>query len=331
MGWWFVWPSPYPFSTYNGIGEEVGDLYGGSFATLNDHRYFDMFNIQYTTDGLNGWTHADSSDLSEITGVEFLFNYDITINGTTIPFTGDVPFAYWCLDKFGTLWKSQKIMYRHLGETQTIKIEFGDLSPVFRGRTPLGIDNLLENILVAEVEISEQFFKESVVFQGFQCETPYDEYGRYSPNLWEQVIKPVHFDVFGQTGNFDVRFVGVIDAYGFTKTPIAISSPNALSLERTIIPQFEDYQNIINVEQLQRFADSSAQIEQFQYEQYTVEQGGINDLSLEDSVALFDPYLINEADQGVNTRVVALREIHYSVPTDSALIRKGVFVKVIDT
>jgi hypothetical protein len=330
MGWWFVWPSPYPFSTYNGIGETVGELYGGNFASLNDHRYFDMFNIQYTTDGLSGWVHADSTDLSEITGVEFLFNYDIRVNGVRIPLTGDVPFAYWCLDKFGTLWKSQKIMYRHLGETQEIKIEFGDLSPVFRGRTPLGIDNILENIIVAEIEINEQFFKESVVFQGFQCETPYDEYGRYSPNLWEQVIKPVTFDVFGQTGNFDVDFIGIIDAYGFTKTPIAISTPNALALERTIIPQFEDYQNIINVEQLQRFADASAQIEQWPYEQYTVEQGGINDLSLEDSVALFDPYLINEADQGVNTRVVALREIHYSVPSDSALIRKGVFVKVIE-
>ncbi len=329
MGWWFAWPSPYPFSTFNSITENVGELYGGTALTLNNHRYYDLFNIQYTPNGLEGWTHSNSSDLSEITGVEFLFNFDITVGGTRIPFTGDVPFSYWCIDKFGAVWKSQKVMYRHLGETQQIKIEFGDLSPVFRGRTPLGVDNVLENIIVGEVEVNEIFFKENIIMQGFQCETPYDEYGRYSPNLFEQVIKPVFFDVF--TGGLaDVRFIGVLDAYGFTKTPVAISAATTLSGERTIIPQFEDYQNIVNVEQLQRFADSKSEVDQFPYEQFTIEQGGVNDLELEDSILLSDPFLINESDGGANTRQLAIREIHYSVPFDRGLIRKLVGVKVIE-
>ena len=330
MGWWFAWPSPYPFSTYNGISEELGDLYGGSFATINDHRFYDLFNISKTPTGLSGWTQTDSQDLSEITGVEFLFNFDITVASNRIPLTGDVPFAYWCLDRFGTLWKSPKQMYRHLGETQQIQIEFGDLSPVFRGRTPLGIDNILENIIVGEIEVNEVFFKDNIIMQGFQCETPYDEFGRYSPNLWEQVIPQTIFDAF-LGGNNDVRFTGIIDAYGFTKTPVAISAPNALSLERTIIPEFEDYQNITNTKQLQRFADSNRDIEQFQYQQYTVEQGGIVGLGLEDSVALTDPFMINDADQGPNSIVVTTREKHYSVPADGGLIRKLVLVKVIDT
>lgn len=330
MGWWFAWPSPFPFSTFNGIAEEVGELYGGGVGTLNRHRYFDLFNIQHTTTGLEGWTHPDSTDLSEITGVEFLFQYDITISGTRVGFTGDVPFSYWCIDKFGTLWKSPKIMYRHLGETQQIKIEFGDLSPVFRGRTPLGVDNVLENIIVGEVEVNEEFFKDNIIMQGFQCETPYDEFGRYSPNLWEQIIKPIFFDVFGG-GAGTVNFTGIIDAYGFTKTPVAISASTVLSGERTIIPQFEDYQNITNIEQLQRFADSSNQVNEFQYQQYTVKQGGINDLNLEDPVVLTDPYMINDADSGPNTILLATRELHYSVPAGEGLIRKVVLVKVIDT
>lgn len=329
MGWWFVWPSPFPFSTHNGITEQVGDLFGGTALTINNHRYFDLFNIQYTTTGSQGWTHPDSSDLSEITGVEFLFNFDITVGGNRVPFNGDIPFAYWCIDKFGTVWKSQKKMYRHMGETQSIAIEFGDLSPVFRGRTPLGIDNVLENIIVGEVEVNEVFFKENVIIQGFQCETPYDEFGRYSPNLFEQIIKPVFFDIFSG-GNSDVRFIGIIDAYGFTKTPVAISAQNALSLQRTIIPQFEDYQNIVNIEQLQRFADAKSQVEQFQYEQYTITQGGIADVDLENTITLFDPFLINDADAGPNTRNLAIREIHYSVPKDKALVRKIVGVKVIE-
>jgi len=332
VGWWYAWRSPYPFSTFGGIIERVGELYGGDVNSLNDHRYFDLFNIQYTTTGDRGWTHIDSPDLSEVTGVEFLFNFDITVDGTRVPWTGDLPFSYWCIDSEGTLWKSQKVMYRHLGETQQIKIEFGDLSPVFRGRTPLGVDNILENIIVGELEVNEVFFKDRVVIQGFQWEAPYDEFGRYSPDLIEQVLKAVFFDAF-QGGSGDVRFTGIVDAYAFTKTPIAISKPTTLSSERTIIPNFEDFQNITNVVQLQRFADSQNQIEEFPYEQFTIVQGGINDLELEDSVFLHDEFLIDEEDDpgNPNTRLLTLREIHYSVPKDQGLIRKGVFVKVIDT
>lgn len=328
LGWWFAWATPYPLSTHNGISEEIGELYGGDVNTLNRHRYFDMFNIEYTPTGQIGWTHDDSDDLSEITGVQFLFNYDITSSDIRVPFTGDIPFSYWCLDDRGTIWKSQKVLYRHLGETQPIKIEFGDLSPVFRARTPLGLDNVLDNIIVPEIENNNVMFKDRVILQGFQCDVPYDEYGRYSPSLWEQIMKPTFFDLFnGGVGN--VKFIGIIDGFCFTKTPIAISAPSVLSGERTIIPNFIDYQNIINVEQLQRFADAQEDVEVYQYEQYTVEQGGIADRELEDTVTLYDQYLINNSDAGANTRNVAVRELHYSVPKDRGLIRKAVLVKKI--
>lgn len=332
MGWWYAWPTPYPFNRSGGISENIGELYGGDLNFLNRHRYFDLFNIQYTTTGKLGWTHSDSADLSEVTGVQFLFNFDITIGTGRIPFTGDIPFTYWCIDSEGTRWKSKKVFYRHLGETQLIQIEFGDLSPVFSTRTPLGIQNALENIIVPEIEVNEIFFKDKVMIQGFQCEMPYDEYGRYAPNLFEQIIKPTFFDAFFG-GSGDIKFEGTIDAYSFIKTPVAISASNELSDQRTIIPQFEDYQNIVNVEQLQRFADSASQVEQFPYEQYTIEQSGINDLELEDSIFLHDEFLINEEDDpgNPNTRLLTIREIHYSVPFQGGLIRKIVAVKVINT
>lgn len=330
IGWWFAWPSPYPFSTSLPISEKVGELYGGDQFSLNVHRYFDLYNVQFTTTGKQGWIFPDSSDLTEVTGVQFLFKFDITIDAGRIPLLGDIPFTYWCIDSNGTRWKSKRIFYRHLGEIQLIQIEFGDLSPVFSTRTQLGIDNLLVQITRPEIEVNEIFFKDKIIMQGFQCEAPYDEFGRYSPNLWEQIVTPATYDAFkGGTGN--IAYVGTIDAFSFIKTPIAISKSNALSLQRTIIPTFEDYQNIVNVEQLQRFADSMSQIEQFQYEQYTIEQGGIVDLDLEDSIFLHDPSLINEEDDvgNPNTRLLAVRELHYSVPFQGGLIRKIVGVKVI--
>lgn len=329
LGWWFAWPSPYPLSTHNGIIEEIGELYGGDVNTLNRHRYFDMFNIRYTTSGKEGWIHSDSKDLSEVTGVEFLFNFDITASSVRIPFTGDLPFVYWVMDDRGTLWRSQKKLYRHLGETQKMTFEFGDLSPVFRARTPLGLNNVLENIIVPELESNEQLFKDRILMQGFMWDAPYDKFGRYSPNLFEQIIKPTFFNFF-QGGAGTIKFEGIIDSFGFTKSPVAISAPTVFSGERTIIPNIEEYQNIVNTEQLQRFTDAQAQVESFQYEQYTVKQGGIDDFELEDTISLKDPFFIKESDSGPNTRDLAVRELHFSAMKGEALIRRAVLVKKIE-
>lgn len=333
MGWWFAWPSPYPLSTHNTITEEVGEIYGGqSLFSLNRHRFFDMFNIRLTTKGSEGWTSNDSRDLSEITGCRFLFNFDITDGSDVrIPFTGDLPFVYWCIDDKGTVWLSQKVLYRHLGETQQFAFEFGDLTPVFRTRTPLGIQNVIENIIAGELETEEVLFKDKILYQGFMWTAGYDDKGRYAPNIFEQIIKPVFFDFFGGgTGN--IKFKGILDSYSFTKAPVAISKVFVGDLfeERTIIPEFEDYQNIINVEQLQRVADSSKQIEEFEYNQWTIEQGGIADLDLEDSIAFTDPELIVRSEQGSNSIILAIREIHYRDMPNEGMIRKIVAVEVLE-
>ncbi len=333
MGWWFAWPSPYPLSTHNTIVEEIGELYGGqSNQPLNSHRFFDLFNIRHTTKGFVGWNSSDSNDLSEITGCKFLFNFDITDTaGVRIPFTGDLPFYYWAIDDLGTVWISQKVLYRHLGETQPFAFEFGDLTPTFRTRTPMGISNILENIIAGELETNEVLFKDKILYQGFQWAAGYDDKGRYAPNIYEQIIKPYFFDFFGGgTGNIEFR--GIIDAYAFTKAPVAISKTFSGDVNelRAIFPQIEDYQNIVNQEQLQRLADSSKTIEEFEYNQFTVEQGGIADLVLEDSVAFTDPELIDRSEQGANSIILAVREIHYRDMPNEGMVRKLILVEVIE-
>ncbi len=333
MGWWFAWPSPYPLSTHNAITEEIGELYGAQNITnLHSHRFFDMFNVRFTTKGFLGWNASDSADLSEITGCKFLFNFDITDTaGVRIPFTGDLPFYYWCIDDQGTVWISQKVLYRHLGETQPFAFEFGDLTPTFRTRTPLGISNVLENIIAGELETNEVLFKDKILYEGFQWAAGYDDKGRYAPNIFEQIIKPYFFDFFGGgTGNIEFR--GIVDAYAFTKAPVAISKTFVGDVNefRAIFPQIEDYQNIINQEQLQRLADSSKTIEEFEYNQWAVEQGGIADLILEDSVAFTDPELIDRSEQGSNSIILAVREIHYRDMPNEGMVRKLILVEVIE-
>lgn len=297
-GWWITLTAPFPVSTHNGIGEKVGELYGGGdsagFGELSNHAVFDAYNQTSTFTGKRGWAENDSTDMMEITGVTFLFRLDIQADGVTMPFTGDISCSMWAIDDNGTIWKSKKT-YRHLNDVQRMTFDYGDFSPVYRARTPFGINTIVTNILVPELEIRERLFANRIRIQGFQLEGSYDEHGRYLPNLWESVIKPTIFTMFDPTTiTTNVKFIGDIDYIQWVKTPIAISS--AAGATRVLFPEIKDYPNISNVEQLQRAADADVDIEQFQYEQYVITRNDKADIQLQDSVYLYEKYMIKEAE-----------------------------------
>ena len=297
-GWWVTFSSPFPFSTHNGIQEQVGELYGAgnsaSVDVLNEHSTFDAFNKNSTFTGKMGWTQEDSTDQMEITGVTFLYRQQILVDDTPIPFTGDLACSYWAIDDNGTLWKSKQ-KYRHLGDVQKMTFDFGDFSPVYRARTPFGINNIITNILVPELEIRERLFPNRIRMQGFMLEGAYDEHGRYLPSIWETIIKPTIFSfVNPSVVNNNIKFVGDIDFLQWVKTPIAISKQN--NLGRTIVPDFKDYPNISNIEQLQRAANADIDVETFQYEQYEIKRNDKADISLQDSVYLHEKNMISEAE-----------------------------------
>jgi len=320
-GWWIVFASPHPFSTHNSISEKIGELYGGDINTIQDHHFFDAYNEIFTPSGKPGWNQFDSDDLMEITGVSCLYKLNIRSGGVDIPFTGDIPFAYWIIDNNGTIWKSKE-PYRFLGDIQRFTFYFGNFTPVYRARSPFGISNVVENILTPELEIRDVFFKNKIIYQGFQLEMSYDEHGRYTPNLIETVVKPTVFNVFGFTGSsISLEFDGVIDAWHWIKSPIALSLSDADSALRTIYPDIKDFQNITNIEQLQRAADAQLDIEKFRYEQYTVENYDRADRKLQDTIFLKDEFLIAESDDVANTRKVVVSEIMYEVPKNEDLKR----------
>lgn len=297
-GWWITLSAPWPVSTFNGISEQIGELYGsGTAATvglLNDHSTFDAFNQSATFTGQHGWFETDSDGMMEITGVTFLFRLDIQNNVTTIPFTGDIPVSYWVIDDNGTIWKSKK-KYRLLNDIQRMTFDFGDFSPVYRARTPFGINNIVTNILAPELEIRERLFPNRIRLQGFMLEGAYDDKGRYMPNIWETVIKPTIFTMFDPTTvSVNLKFIGDIDAWQWVKTPIAISSQAGAA--RAIFPEFKDYPNISNLEQLQRAADADVDVEKFQYEQYIITRNNKADVALQDTVFLFEEKMIKEAE-----------------------------------
>ena len=297
-GWWITFSSPFPFSNHNGIQEQVGQLYGSGTSTevevLNKHSTFDAFNKNASFTGKVGWNQDDSNDLMEITGATFLFKLEILVDDRLIPFTGDIPCSYWAIDDNGTLWKSKQ-KYRHLGDVQRMTFDFGDFSPVYYARTPFGIDSIITNILVPELEIRERLFPNRIRMQGFMLEGSYDEHGRYLPNIWETIIKPTIFSFTNPTSlERHIKFVGDIDYFQWIKTPIAIAK--AENANRTIFPDLKDYPNISNIEQLQRAANADIDVETFQYEQYEIKRNDKADVSLQDSVYLYEKNMINEAE-----------------------------------
>jgi len=302
-GWWITFTAPWPFNTGNGITEEVGELYGGrNLSELREHPYFDVFNQRVAYSGRDGWNQEDSADLMEITGVTFLFKLDIRVDGNTIPFTGDIPTSYWVIDDNGTLWK-QKVNLRFLKDVQRFTFNFGDFTPIYRARSPFGISNIVTNILVPELEIRERLLPARVKIQGFMLEISYDEHGRYLPNLMETVIKPSIFDMF-QPGQFglNVQFDGQFDYLQWVKTPIAIENGSSLGVntDRAIFPEFTDYPNISNIEQLQRAATADWDVAFFQFEQYTLTQNDRAENNLQDTVYMREEFLIPEGDQDIS-------------------------------
>lgn len=299
-GWWITFTNPWPFSTFNGISEKVGELYGGkTLLELENHPYFDAYNQRVAYSGKAGFNEPDSEDLMEITGVTFLFRLDITTNGTTIPFTGDIPVSYWVMDDNGTLWKS-KDKYRFLKDVQRFTFDFGNFSPVYRARTPFGISNVVTNILVPELEIRERLFPSRIKMQGFMLEIAYDEKGRYLPNLIENVIKPTVASLFSfGTAGVKVQFIGDFDFFQWVKTPIAIEDGSSLgeTPDRVIFPEIKDYPNITNLEQLTRAATADFDVEFFQYEQFSLVQPDKANFNLQDTIYFREPNMVPDSDQ----------------------------------
>lgn len=295
MGWWITVSAPFPISNFNGISEDVGGLYGAdSISKLNDHSTFDAFNQTATFKGEIGWNETNSNEMMEISGVTFLFRLNVTNNDVPIPFFGDIPCSWWAIDTNGTIWKSKK-KYRLLGDIQRMTFDYGDFSPVYRGRTPFGINNIITNILTPELEIRERLFANRIVMQGFQLEASYDEHGRYLPNLWETVIKPSIMTMFDPTTvTNNVKFIGEFDYLQWVKTPIAIAKQSSPSF--IIFPEIKDYPQITNIEQLQRAADADLDIEQFQYEQWELTRNNIALPNMQDTVYLFEKNMVKQAE-----------------------------------
>ena len=66
---------PFPKTSYGGITEDVGDIYGGGTLTgtsaKKEPATVDTQNMHMTHDGKNGFNHSSSEDFGQINAISF--------------------------------------------------------------------------------------------------------------------------------------------------------------------------------------------------------------------------------------------------------------------
>ena len=305
-GWWAtLFEVPFPPSDH-GISEDVGQLFGGTIDRMVP--VLDLNNYNLTPTGKTGYGADDAYGLGPLTGVHFLFRFDIQIGDVRFPFVGDLPFRLSVEDTESNVWISD-IVQRHLGETQQIYVPFSGFS-VYRARRPIGsgFDDVLQNILVPELSILEVFERRKVKRITLQLQTGYDSFGRYQPATLDNFIRGFASNLIDRR----IRLIGDFDALSFTKKPIAIRSTGADELH--LMSNTKQYPNVSNVEQLGKIAQAELDLAQHRKDTFSITTDGKCDIRPGDSVLLNEQDLVEDSDGG--GRKLAVRKVTYHIQTE---------------
>jgi hypothetical protein len=314
IGSWLNFAFPFPESTFGGIGEDVGEIYGGSNATGNEPATLNTDNLIFTPTGLNGFNQVDSNALYPLTSLDFMakFRWFITATNTDIAFQGNFKFRVYIYDT------SDNVVFRdftieYMNHFEQINLPLNSFKN-YRARVPLSFGDVASNLLAPELEILNQFEWKNVKLITIQLQEVYDDEGRYSPEGSRFVLVPV---LFGE-----VATELTIDSWRFAKqvfelTPVVTSQVQ--------FPPFKDMPQITNTEQAQQLAQAQLDIEQFRYRAFTTDEELLCDIASEDSCYIVDSELIPENDDSSGGIKVVAREINYTVnsPDGAGGIRRA--------
>ena len=316
IGWWAtLFETPFPKSTFNGIGESVGELFGGT--TDNKIPIFDFNNLNMTPSGNMGYGHSDSDLLGPIDGFKTLFNFDISGINTDI-INGDIPFRATIYDLLGNVWISD-ILYRFQAETQELNFPLSSFH-IYRSRLQPSyqrpIANFIATTINPELKITEIFERRLVKRINLQCGIAYDDVGRYdSPLTWENFLRALQVSLTGST----VKYTGIIDAFHFTKTPVAIARDTTSQTygvdQFHLIAPIREFPQISNVVQLQKIANAELEVTKHLNDYFTLKFDDMVFNDAEDAVYVQDEDFVSETEKTgePNTRLMIVKKITYSV------------------
>jgi len=300
---------PYPNNNFNGIGEGVGDLFGGGQGTSQEPATLDIQNMNYTSkSGLEGFNQgAESEDYGQINAVAFWLNYSSTISG--IEFDGEHPFRAFFIDTKDNV-VYQDFVIRFSNNWQDIRLPIGGFR-IYKGRKPLYGFEILKASLIPpkELEIIDIFEWRNIKIFGVQFQGVYDDQGRYNPAA-------AAVDEAGNAVTWTALAASTrtlqLDGFRFIKPLLVTSGQNTT---RNLEPDFLQFPNITIYDQLINAAKSQLEIEKFKHKEFNIETSGDDmfDILFGDSFFLENDEVVNDSDNGANTIKLVAKRIEYSI------------------
>jgi hypothetical protein len=306
-GAWLNFGFPFPISTYNSIGEGLGDIYGGGTNEKSDFitqpSLLDAQNMTWTSDGKIGFNHTTSEELGPISSLAF--NMRIAIENTLgQQLGGTVNVRCWIYDTHDNI-KFQDFEIRFtdfIGSGkgfQSVNLPMGGFNN-YRGREPKNAflrsgSKFGITLPIQELDIQDVFREHEIKYIGFQIQDYYDEQGRYDPNM--NIMDMTNTGSFGAAGG-TIRMA--IDAFHFKKVLLAITGqPSVQNIE----PQFLQRPNIISYLQLKNEVNSQLEIEQFRHKEYNFQTSGntMFDIRFGDTFFLKNDEIVDDADYTEST------------------------------
>jgi hypothetical protein len=335
-GAWLNFGFPFPVSKYNGISEEVGDIYGGGTnednagANMTMPSVLDTQNMTWTSDGKIGFNHTTSEELGPISSMAF--NFRLAINSSVgTKLGGRSTVRCWMYDTHDNIvFQDFEVKFTdHIGAGkgfQPVNLAMGGFN-IYRGRQPLNHAKRVGQVAgitipIQELDNQDVFRFHQIKYIGFQVQDFYDEEGRFTPqnNIMDMDNGTGAFASAGGT----IRMA--IDGFHFKKVLLAITGqPSVQNIE----PTFLQRPNIISYLQLKNEVNSQLEIEQFRHKEFNFQTSGNNifDIRFGDTFFLKNTELVDDADYTESSlgagdgtanhiRLVAKRiEYHLTKPT----------------
>lgn len=307
-GAWLNFGFPFPISSYNGISENVGDIYGGgtneSSTGVTYPFVFDTQNMSYTSDGKLGFNNSTSEELGSVSSLSFNMRVVIDdVSGNRLG--GIVTVRCWLLDIHDNIvyqdFDIKFTDYIGVGKGfQSVDLALGGFSP-YRGRQPknhalrfLGSLAGFE-IPIQELDNQDIFRFHEIKYIGFQVQDFYDDEGRFDPQ--RNMMDMTNTGTFADLGG-TIRMA--VDAFHWKKVLLAITdTQSTINIE----PQFMQRPNIISYLQLKNEVNSQLEIEQFRHKEYNFQTSGntMFDVRFGDTFFLNNSEIVDDADYQEST------------------------------
>lgn len=272
VGAWLNFRFPYPHNDLNGLGEDVGDLYGGGTNPTNpkEPATLDQQNMHLTHDGLRGFGHGLSSeDYGQISSLDFWTKLHFQDSATGIGAYNTVleaNFNMRCLiyDTSDNV-IFQDFVIRFNNHWEPVSLPLSGFS-VYRGRKPL--ENVIATIIPPKAIEAQNIFEMRNIKQiVIQTQDSYDSQGRYN-----QIQSRYNQAFIGSGSSNPFRRIDLyLDAFRFTK-PLLVNT--GIPIDRHIETDFIQRPDIGNYDQLKSDAFAELQKAQFQHVQYDMTTTG---------------------------------------------------------